>query len=86
MPLTEEIIGTEADGSRNYDYCIYCYKDGAFTGNMTMAEMADFCAQFVEQYNEHTGQNLTQEAYKALLLEYYPTLKRWRPANAPLAD
>ena len=29
MPLTEEILGTNADGIKNEDYCIYCYKDGA---------------------------------------------------------
>ena len=30
MPLTNEILGTNADGSKNEDYCIYCYKDGKF--------------------------------------------------------
>ena len=29
MPLTEEILGTNADGIKIEDYCIYCYKDGA---------------------------------------------------------
>ena len=29
MPLTPEILGTNADGSKNEEYCIYCYKDGA---------------------------------------------------------
>ncbi len=78
MPLTEAILGTEADGSRNYDYCSYCYKEGAFTSNLNMEEMVELCAQFVKEYNEHTGQNLTKEAYKALLLKFYPMLKRWR--------
>ena len=32
MPLTEEgQLGTNADGSRNQDYCSYCWKEGAFT-------------------------------------------------------
>ena len=26
MPLTEEVLGTNADGSKNEDYCMYCYK------------------------------------------------------------
>jgi len=26
MPLTEEVLGTNADGSKNKDYCMYCYK------------------------------------------------------------
>ena len=78
MPLTEELLGTNADGTKNDEYCIYCYKDGAFTGNMTMEEMAVFCAQFVDEYNKHTGQNLSREEYKQMLLQYYPNLKRWK--------
>ena len=91
MPLTDEIHGTNADGSKNEEYCIYCFKDGAFTGNFTMEEMIDFCSQFVEQYNKDSGQNLTQEEYKAMLRQYYPNLKRWSTptdqlphANSPL--
>lgn len=41
MPLSDEILGTNADGSKNEDYCIYCLKDGAFTGDFTMEEMAE---------------------------------------------
>ena len=36
MPLTDEILGTNADGSKNEDYCIYCYKDGKFLQDCTM--------------------------------------------------
>ena len=29
MPIEkDEIIGTNADGSKNNDYCVYCFKDG----------------------------------------------------------
>ena len=78
MPLTDEVLGTNADGSKNEEYCIYCYKDGAFTGDFTMEEMAEFCTQFVDEYNKNTGQNLTREEYKQMLLQYYPSLKRWQ--------
>ncbi len=78
MPLTEEILGTNTDGSKNEEYCMYCYKDGAFTGNFTMEEMVEFCSQFVDEYNKHTGQSLSREQYKALLRQYYPHLKRWQ--------
>ncbi len=82
MPLSPEVLGTEADGSKSEEYCIYCYKDGAFTGNFTMEEMADFCAQFVDDFNKNTGQNLSREEYRKMLLQYYPNLKRWRlPAD-----
>lgn len=82
MPLTNDILGTNADGSKNEDYCIYCYKDGAFTGEYTMEEMAEHCAMFVEEYNKNTGKNLTCCEYKQELLKFYPTLKRWNlPAD-----
>lgn len=88
MPLTDEVLGTNADGSKNEEYCIYCYKDGAFTGNFTMEEMAEYCSMFVEEYNKNTGKSLTACEYKQELLKYYPTLKRWSlPADAiPHAD
>ena len=32
MPLEhDEVMGTNADGSLNRDYCIYCYKEGKLT-------------------------------------------------------
>lgn len=82
MPLTNEILGTNTDGSQNQEYCIYCYKDGAFTGDFTMEEMVEFCGQFVEEYNKNTGQSLSREAYKKVLRQHYPNLKRWQlPAD-----
>ncbi len=84
MPLTEEILGTNADGSKNEDYCIYCYKDGAFTGDFTMEQMAEYCSMFVEEYNKNTGKSLTACQYKEELLKYFPTLKRWKGDDAAL--
>lgn len=77
MPLSEEVLGTNADGSKSEDYCMYCYKDGAFTASLTMEEMAEYCSMFVEDYNKHTGQSLTACEYKDVLFAFYPTLKRW---------
>ena len=78
MPLINEILGTNVDGTKNEEYCIYCYKDGAFTDDLTMEGMVESCAQFVDEYNKNTGQNLTQEELKSMLRQYYPTLKRWQ--------
>ena len=52
MPLTEDVLGTNADGSKNEDYCMYCYKDGKFLQDCTMEEMIEHCAQFVNAVNE----------------------------------
>lgn len=79
MPLTQDAdCGCEADGRPNFDYCSYCYKEGAFTGDYTMEGMAECCSQFVDHYNKESGQRLTREAYKEMLLGFYPRLKRWR--------
>ncbi len=87
MPLTDEILGTNDDGTKSEEYCIYCYKDGAFTDNLTMEEMVGSCSQFVDEYNKNTGQNLTQEELKSMLRQFYPTLKRWQlpPDQLPSA-
>ena len=41
MPLTDNVLGTNADGSKNEDYCMYCYKDGKFLQDCTMDEMIE---------------------------------------------
>jgi len=88
MPLTNEVLGTNADGSKSEDYCIYCYKDGAFTGDFTMEQMAEYCSMFVEEYNKNTGEHLSACEYKQVLLKFYPSLKRWSGdnQNLPHAD
>ncbi|MDO5580609.1 MAG: zinc ribbon domain-containing protein, partial [Planctomycetia bacterium] len=49
MPLEEnsDLFGTEADGSRCEDYCVYCYKDGQFTFNGSMEEMIAICVPHI---------------------------------------
>ena len=61
MPLTEELLGTNADGSKNEDYCIYCYKDGAFTNDCTMDERREFCSQFVDEVNKNMPKPITKD-------------------------
>lgn len=78
MPLTDDNRGTNADGSRNFDYCIYCYKDGKFTQDMTMEQMIDHCARFTDEINRQSGQNLTQEQAKEMMRQFFPHLKRWK--------
>lgn len=78
MPLTEELLGTNADGSLNEEYCKWCYEKGEFLQDCTMEEMIDFCVKFVDQVNGVSGTNYTPEEYKAQLQEYFPNLKRWK--------
>ena len=78
MPLNDENRGTNADGSKNEDYCMYCYKDGKFTNDCTMEEMIEFCAQFVDEVNKNMPKPMTKEEYKAMMRQYFPMLKRWK--------
>lgn len=78
MPLTDDNKGINADGSRNEDYCIYCYKDGQFAQDMTMEQMIDHCAQFTDEINRQSGQNLTVEQMKEQMRQFFPHLKRWK--------
>jgi len=78
MPLNDGNKGTNADGSINEDYCVYCYKDGKFTQDMTMEQMIDFCAQFTDEINKNSGQNISQEQAKEMMRQYFPQLKRWK--------
>ena len=77
-PLGEEMRGTDADGSKSEDYCIYCYQDGKFTRECSMEEMIDFCAQFVDEVNKNMPQPMTAEQYKQMMRQFFPQLKRWR--------
>jgi len=77
MPLTPEVLGTNADGSKNEDYCMYCYKDGGFTTDCSMEEMIEHCAQFVGEVNKHLSSPITKEEYIGQMKAYFPHLKRW---------
>lgn len=75
MPMeSEEQYGRNADGTKNEDYCCYCYKDGVFAQQCGMEEMADFCAPFEVE----GGRAKTKEEAKEGLMQYFATLKRWK--------
>ena len=78
MPLTNHVLGTNADGSKNDEYCIFCYKDGKFLQDCTMEEMIEHCASFVDAVNEASGAHMTREEYIGQMKMYFPRLKRWR--------
>ena len=79
MPLTSiEDCGTNEDGSTNFDYCQYCYKDGQFMQDCTMDEMIEHCAQFVDEVNKQMPKPITKDEYKQMMQGFFPMLKRWR--------
>ena len=73
MPLTDELFATNADGSKNEDYFMYCFKDGEFTSDMSMEEMMNFCIEkMVEVHPE-----IDKDEASAMMREVFPKLKRW---------
>jgi len=75
MPLESlDLCGTNADGSKNEDYCQYCFKDGLFTGDVTMEEMIKTCVPFVSKGDPWPDEDTARKA----MLELFPQLKRWK--------
>lgn len=75
MPMgsTEDLYGTEQDGSKSKDYCQYCYENGAFTFTGTMDEMIDICVEPVVKENPQ----MTADAARQMMRQFFPSLKRW---------
>ena len=73
MPMeSEDVFGTDADGSINEDYCKYCYTNGEFIDKVSMEEYIEMCSQFGAQAG------MTNEEMKAYCEKLFPTLKRWK--------
>lgn len=73
MPIeSENVFGTNKDGSVNKDYCIYCYKDGEFIDKVTMEEYIEMNVAFASQAG------MTKEEMRTHCQTIFPTLKRWK--------
>ncbi|MDA7027841.1 zinc ribbon domain-containing protein [Bacillus sp. CLL-7-23] len=76
MPMNEELFGTEADGSKNHEYCLYCYEKGAFKQpEATLEDMINLCVPYVKE----AGKSETEA--RTLLESTLPHLKRWNSAE-----
>lgn len=70
--------GTESDGSQSEEYCAFCYQLGQFSRNITMEEMVEYNLQDLDEWNASAGLHFTVQEARAQLLEFLPTLKRWK--------
>ena len=79
MPLeSNEAIGTNEDGSANEDYCIYCYKDGRYTSDCTMAEMIEVSLKHMKEAGMLEQQGKTENEALEFMRSFFPCLKRWK--------
>lgn len=77
MPMAKpEDFGTNADGSRNEQYCTYCFQAGEFTApDMTMEQMIEHVAAIGA---DKLG--MAEDAAKQMAEQVIPKLKRWQSA------
>lgn len=74
MPLRSEAdLGTNADGSKNQDYCHFCYAEGKFKDEGI--SMEDKIAKNVEMAK---NMGIDEQKAKDLANRIIPGLKRWQ--------
>ena len=71
MPLTEDILGKNADGSINEDYCEWCLVDGKFVYH-DMDELIKNCIPFMVK------EGFTEEQAIDYMKEKLPLLDYWK--------
>jgi len=74
MPMEKlEDFGTNADRSRNEDYCCFCFKNGDFTSpDLTLEQMIDKLVGFADKMG------MTQAQAREMAQKVIPKLKRWQ--------
>ena len=73
MPITSnDLLGTNTDGSINEDYCKYCYENGEFIDKVSMEDYINMCSKY------GTQAGMTNEEMKLHCEKLFPTLKRWK--------
>ncbi len=75
MPMeNEEVFGTNANGSKNQEYCYYCFQNGEFTdSDITMEEMIDLVAGVMAKEMKMPENNA-----KEMAKNFIPQFKRWQ--------
>ena len=78
MPLEDAIIGRNADGTLNEDYCKWCYADGTYTYG-DMDQLIDVCVPNMVK------EGFTEEQARAYMRQTLPGLDYWK-RYAQLSD
>ena len=71
MPLEDEILSRNKDGSLNESYCKWCYADGTYTYS-DMDDLIRVCLPHM------VNENFTEEAARAYMKQLLPTLDYWK--------
>ena len=71
MPMEDEILGRNRDGSLNEDYCQWCYADGTYT----YSDMDDLIRVCIPHMVE---QGFSEEQAREYMKQTLPTLDYWK--------
>ncbi len=71
MPLDDGIIGRNADGSFNEDYCKWCFADGTYTYN-NMDDLIEVCVRNM------VSESFSEEQARTYLKHRLPELDYWK--------
>ena len=71
MPLEDEIISRNKDGSMNEDYCKWCYADGTYTYS-NMDDLIEVCVKNM------VSENFSEEQARSYLKIELPKLNYWK--------
>ena len=71
MPLEDDILSRNKDGSINDQYCQWCFADGTYT----YSNMDDLIEVSVKHM---AGENFTEEQARSYLQQKLPTLDYWK--------
>jgi len=71
MPLEDELIGRNRDGSLNENYCKWCYADGTYTYS-DMDDLIDVCVPHMVE------QGFPEDQARDYMKQMLPTLDYWK--------
>ena len=71
MPLEDELISRNKDGSPNENYCKWCYADGTYTYS-DMDNLIDVCIPHM------VAQGFTEDQARTYMKDMLPTLDYWK--------
>ena len=71
MPLEDEIIGRNEDGTLNEDYCKWCYADGTYTYD-NMDNLIDVCVGHM------VNESFTEDQARTYMKQMLPKLNYWK--------
>lgn len=67
MPMEDEIVGFDSDGTLNEAYCKWCYADGTYTYS-DMDDLIDVCVKYMvnEEFNEEQARDYMKKMLPGL--------------------